>query len=141
MADRPIASTSREGRPRMRSQLMYLSSRTPATPKEEEEQRTPSKQRTPMKGKGAGKGKKASKRSNKQIEVVISDSEDLEVDFPNYHPNQPHKAPTEIPQEPNPPAEALVEEQQAQEPHIDAAFEELHHLVLAWRHRRTTRSR
>ena len=87
MADRPIASTSREGRPKTRSQLMHLSSHTPATPKEEERQRTPSKQRTLMKGKGTGKGKKASKRSNKQIEVVSSDSEDLEVDFPNYHPN------------------------------------------------------
>ena len=65
----------------------------------------------------------------KQAEVVSSDSEDLEVDFLNYHPNQPHKAPAEIPQEPSPPAEAPVEEQQVQEPHIDTPFEELHHLV------------
>ena len=129
MADRPIASTSREGRLRMGSQSMHLSSCTPETPKEEDGQRTSSKQRTPMKGKGAGKGKKASKRSNKQIEVVSSDSEDLEVDFLNNHPNQPHEAPTEIPQEPNPPAEVLVEEQQAQEPHVDTPFEELHHLA------------
>ena len=93
MVDRPIASTSREIRPRMRSQSMHLSSHTPATPKEEEGQRTFSEQRTLMKGKGAGKGRKASKKSNKQIEVVSSDSEDLEVDFPSYHPNQPHKAP------------------------------------------------
>ena len=70
MADRPIASTSRESRPRMRSQSMHPSSCTPATPKEEEGQRTSSKQRTLMRGKGAGKGKKASKKSNKQIEVV-----------------------------------------------------------------------
>ena len=70
MADRPIASTSRESRPRMRSQSMHLSSCTPATPKEEEGQRTSSKQRTPMKGKGASKGEKTPKRSNKQIEVV-----------------------------------------------------------------------
>ena len=35
MADRPIASTFREGRPRMRSQSMYLSSHTPATPRTE----------------------------------------------------------------------------------------------------------
>ena len=66
-----------------------------------------------MRGKGAGKGKKASMKSTKQIEVVSSDSEDLEVDFLNYHPNQPHEAPAEIPQEPTLPAEALVEEQQA----------------------------
>ena len=130
MADRPIASTSREGRPRMRSQSMHLSSHTSVTPRTEEGHRTTSsKQRSPTKGKGAGKGKKASKKSNKQIEVVSSDSEDLEVDFPNYHPNQPHKVPTEIPQEPNPPAKAPVEEQQAQEPHVDTPIEELHHLA------------
>ena len=103
MADRPIASTSREGRPRMRSQTMHLSSHTPVTPKTERH-RTTSEQKSLTKGKGAGKGKKASKKSNKQIEVVSSDSEDLEVDFPNYHPNQPHE-------EPNPPAKAPVEEQ------------------------------
>ena len=82
-----------------------------------------------MKGKGVGKGKKASKKSNKQTEVVSSDPEDLEVDLPNYHPNQPHEAPTEVPQEPNPSAEGLVEKQQAEEPHIDTPFEELHHLM------------
>ena len=53
---------------------------------------------------------------------MSSDSEDLEVDFPHYHPNQPQE-------EPNPPAEAQVEEQQAQEPHIDAPIEELHNLT------------
>ena len=76
-----------------------------------------------------GKGKKASKKSNKQIEVVSSDSEDLEVDFPNYCPNQPHEVLDEIPQEPNPPAKAPVEEQQEQDPHIDTPIEELHHLA------------
>ena len=121
MADRPIASTSREGRPKMRSQSMHLSPCTPVTPRTERH-RTTSKQRSPIKGKGAGKGKKASKKSNKQIEVVCSYSEDLEVDFPNYHSNQPHE-------EPNPPAKAPVEEQQAHEPHVDAPIEELHHLM------------
>ena len=53
---------------------------------------------------------------------MSADSEDLEVDFLNYNPNQPHK-------EPNPPAEAPVEEQQAQEPHVDTPIEELHHLT------------
>ena len=128
MADRPIASTSREGRPMMRSQSMQLSSCTPVTPRTEGH-RTTSEQRTLTKGKGAGKGKKASKKLNKQIEVVSSDSEDLEVDFPNYHPNQPHEVLAEIPQEPNPPAEAPVEEQQEQEPYIDTPIEELHHLT------------
>ena len=60
---------------------------------------------------------------------MSSDSEDLEVDFPNYHPNQPHEVPAEIPQEPNPAAKTPVEEQQEQEPHVDAPIEEPHHLV------------
>ena len=58
---------------------------------------------------------------------MSSDSEDLEVDFPNYHANQPHEVPTDIPQEPNPPANAPVEEQQEQEPHVDAPIEEPPH--------------
>ena len=50
---------------------------------------------------------------------MSSDLEDLEVDFLNYHPNQHHEVPADIPQEPNPPADTQVEEQQEQEPHID----------------------
>ena len=96
MADRPIASTSREGRPRTRSQSMHLSSCTPVTPSTKKHWAT-SKQRSPTKGKGAGKGKKASKKSNKQIAIMSSDSEDLEVDFLNYHPNQPHEEPNPEP--------------------------------------------
>ena len=52
-----------------------------------------------------------------------SDSEDLEVDFPNYHPNQPHQVPADAPQEANPPANAPVEEQQEQEPHANNPIE------------------
>ena len=74
--------------------------------------RTASTQRIPTKGKGAGKGKKATKKLNKAVIVVSSDSEDLEVDFPHYHPNQPHKVPKELPPQPNPPADAPAEEQQ-----------------------------
>ena len=40
---------------------------------------------------------------------MSSDSEDLEVDFPHYHPNQPQKVPTDLPKEPNPPADVPVE--------------------------------
>ena len=58
---------------------------------------------------------------------MSSDSEDLEVDFLNYHPNQPHKVPADIPQEPDPPADAPVEEQQEQEPLIDTPIEEQPH--------------
>ena len=103
MADRPTASTSRSGRPRMRSKSAHLSSCILVAPKIGK-LRTTSVQRVPMKSKGAGKGMKTPKRSNKPVVVVSSDSEDLEVDFPSYHPNQPHEVPTEIPEEPNPPA-------------------------------------
>ena len=125
MADRPTASTSRAGRPRMRSRSVHISSHIPVAPKTRK--RTTSAQRLLMKGKGAGKGKKTPKKSNKPVIVVSSDSEDLEVDFPNYHPNQPHKVPAEIPQEPNPLEQAPVEEQQESEHFIDAPIEEPHH--------------
>ena len=126
MADRPIASTSRAGRPRTRSQSVHLSPHIPEAPKTGK-LRTTSVQRAPKKGKGAGKGKKTSKKSDKSVIVVSLDSEDLEVDFPNYHPNQPHEVPTEIPQEPNPPVNTPVEEQQEPEDLVDAPIEELHH--------------
>ena len=105
---------------------MHLSSCTPVTPKTGKH-RTTSEQRALTKGKGAGKGKKTPKKSSKPIVVVSSDSEDLEVDFPNHHPNQPHKVPTDIPQEPKPPADVPVEEQQELEPLIDAPIEEPPH--------------
>ena len=126
MEDRPTASTSRAGRPRTRSQSVHLSSCIPVTSKTGKH-RTTSKQRASTKGKGTGKGKKASKKSSKPIVVVSSGSEDLEVEFPNYHPNQSHEVPADIPQEPNPPANTPVEEQQEHEPHIDSPIEEPHH--------------
>ena len=128
MADRPTASTSRAGRPRMRSQSAHLSSHIPVTPKTGKH-RTTSKQRAPTKGKGAEKGKKASKKSKESIVVVSSDSEDLEVDFPNYHPNQHIEVPADIPQGPNPPADTPVEELQEQEPHVNVPIEEPPHPV------------
>ena len=87
----------------------------------QEKHRTASKHRTRTKGKGAGKGKgkKTSMKPSKPIVVVSLDSVDLEVDFPNYHPNQPQQVPINIPQEPNPPADAPVEEQQEHEPHVN----------------------
>ena len=89
--------------------------------------RTTSVQRAPTEGNSAGKGKKTPKKLNKPVVVVSSDSEDLEVDFPNYHSNQHHKVPNEIPQEPNLPADAPVEEQQDPEHLVDAPIEEPHH--------------
>ena len=119
MADRPTASASRAGRPRTRSKSVHLSSCIPVAPKTGKH-RTTSVQRALTKGKGAGKGKKTTKKSSKPAVVVSSDSEDLEVDFPNYHQNQPHEVPAKIPQEPNPPANVPVEEQQELEHLKDA---------------------
>ena len=118
MADRPMTSTSRAGRPRMRSQSVHLPSCIPVTPKAGKP-RTKSAQwaLAKGKGKGAGKGKKTTKKSDKVVAVISSDSEDLEVDFPHYHPNQPHEVPAELPQEPNPPADAPAEEQQEEPDH------------------------
>ena len=101
-----MTSTTRAGRPRKRSRSVHLPSCIPVAPKTVKP-RTKSAQRTLTKGKGkgTGKGKKTTKKSNKAVEVVSSDSEDLEVDFPHHHPNQPHEVPTDSPQEPNPPAE------------------------------------
>ena len=128
MADRPTASTSRAGRPRMRSQSVHLSPCIPVAPKTGK-LRTTSAQRAPTKGKGAGKDKKIPKKSSKPVVVVSSDSEDLEVDFPNYHLNQLHEVPTEMPQEPNPSVNTPVEEQHEPEHLIDAPIEEPSHLA------------
>ena len=89
---------------------MHASSYTPMVPKGRKI-RAASTQRTPTKGKSTGKDKKAIQKSNKAVAVVSSDSEDLEVDFPQYHPNQPHEVPAELPQQPNPPEDAPAEEQ------------------------------
>ena len=55
---------------------------------------------------------------------MSSDLEDLEVDFPHYHPNQPHKVPAELPQQPYPPADASTEEQQELDHPTDDLIEE-----------------
>ena len=127
MADRPTASTSRAGRPRMRSRSVHLPSCIPVAPKAVMP-RTKSAQRTRVKGKGPGKGKGKStnKKSGKAAAVVSSDSEDLEVDFPHHPPNQPHKIPAEQPQEPNPPADTPAEGQQESDHPLDVLIEEPH---------------
>ena len=87
MADRPTTSTSRAGRPRMRSRSVHLPSCIPVAPKAGRP-RTKSAQRGPAKGKGKArdKGKKTTKKSGKAVAVISSDSEDLEVDFPHHPP-------------------------------------------------------
>ena len=116
MTDRPMASMTKAGGPRIRSRSAHLPSCTPVAPKAVNP-RTKSEQRTLTKGKGkgTGKGKKTIKKSNKAVTVVSSDSEDLEVDFPHYPPNQPHEVPIDLPQQPNPPTDTPMEEE-PQEP-------------------------
>ena len=134
MADRPTTSTSRAGRPRTRSRSMHLPSCIPVAPKTVKP-RPKSAQRTPEqgKGKGAGKGKRTAKKSNiaAAAAVVSSDSEDLEVDFLLHSSIQPHKLPTELPQEPNPPADAPAEDQQEPDHPVDFSVEEPHPPVHA----------
>ena len=110
MADRPMASTCRAGRPRMRSGSVHLPPCISVAPKAVKP-RTKSVQRTQVKDEGAGKGKSTNKKSGKAGVVVSSDSEDLEVDFPLHPPNQPHEIPAEQPQECNPPADTPAEGQ------------------------------
>ena len=125
MADRPKMSMSRTGRPRMRSRSVHIPSHIPVASKAGK-CRTASAQRIPTQGKGAGKGKKATKKSNKAVAVVSSDSEDLEVDFPHYHPNLPHEVPAELPQQPNQPVDTPAEEQQELNHPTDDPIEEHH---------------
>ena len=124
MADRPTASTSRAGRPRMRSRSVHLPSHIPISPKALRP-RTKSAQKTQVKGKGkgTGKGKSTKKKSGKAVEVVSSDSEDLEVDFPNHLPNQPQDTLAEQPQGPNPPEDVPAEEPQEPDHPLDVLVE------------------
>ena len=103
MADRPTASTSRAGRPKTRSRSLQISTCIPIAGR----QRAKSVQKTQVKGKD--KGKSTKKKSCKAVAVVSSDSEDLEVDFPNHPPNQPQDILAEQPQGPNPPADIPIE--------------------------------
>ena len=124
MADRPTASTSRAGRPRMRSGSVHLTTHIPIA-SEAVRPRAKSVQKTWVKGKGkgAGKGQSAKKKLGKAVLVVSSDSEDSEVDFPHHPPIQPLDVPAEQPQEPNPPVNVPAEESQEPNQPIDILAE------------------
>ena len=111
MADRPMTSTTRAGGPRMRSRSVYLPTCIPVASKAVRP-RAKSAQKTQIKGKGkgSGKGKSTKKMSGKAVVVISSDSEDLEVDFPNHPPNQPQDIPAEEPLEPDHPLDIPVEQ-------------------------------
>ena len=68
MAERPMASTSRAGRPRTRSRSALLPSCIPVASKTVRP-RARSVQKTQVKGKGRGKGKSTKKKSNKAVAV------------------------------------------------------------------------
>ena len=122
MADRPLASTSRAGRPRTRSRLAHLPTCIPIASKEVMP-RAKSVQKTQIKGKGTGKGKSIKKKLGKAVVVVSSDSEDLEVDFPHHPPCQPQDVPAEQPQGPNPPVNIPAEEPQEPNHPLDIPVE------------------
>ena len=100
MADRPTASTSRAGRPRMRSVSAHLPTHIPVTSKAAKP-RIKSVYKAQVKCKGNSK-----KKLGKTTIVISSDSEASlgEVDFPNLPiPNQPLDLPAEEPEEPEEP--------------------------------------
>ena len=111
MADRPMASTSRAGRPRTRSRSVHLPTHIPVASKAVKP-RAKSAYKTQVrgKGKGTGKGKSDKKKPGKAAVVISSDSEDSEVDFLHYPPNQPVNLPAEETEEPNQPLDIPAEE-------------------------------
>ena len=111
-----MASTSRAGRPRMRSRSAHLPTCIPIASRAVRP-RAKSVQKTQVRGKGTGKGKSVKKKLGKAVVVVSSDAEDLEVDFPHHPPNQPQDVPAEQPQEPYPPLNVPAgEAEQPQKP-------------------------
>ena len=85
MGDRPMASTSRAGRPRMRSRSVHLPTCISMASKAVRP-RAKSVQKTQVNGQGKGKVQKAKKKLGKAVVVVSSDLEDSEVDFPQNNP-------------------------------------------------------
>ena len=100
MADKPLASTSRAGRPRMRSRSAHLPTHVPVASKAARP-RAKSVYKAQVKGKGDSK-----KKLGKTAIVISSDSEASlgEVDFPHFPiPNQPLDLPVEEQEQPNQP--------------------------------------
>ena len=104
MADSPTASTSRSGRPRMRSRSVHLPTCIPVASKA-------AKPRAKSVYKAQVKGKGDKKKSGKTTIVISSDSEESlgEADFPHFPPNQPVNLPAEEPEEPNQPLDIPAE--------------------------------
>ena len=96
MVDRPTASTSRAGRPRMRSGSVHMPTCIPVASKA-------AKPRAKSAYKAQVKGKGDKKKLGKTAIVISSDSEVSlrEVDFPYFPPNQPVDLQAEESEEPN----------------------------------------
>ena len=113
MADRPTASTSRAGRPRMRSRSAHLPTQIPEASKAVRPRaRFVHKTQVKGNGKGTGKGKSDKKKLGKTAILINSDSEESlgEVDFPHFPPNQPEELPAEEPEDPNQPLDVPADE-------------------------------
>ena len=114
-----MTSTSRAGRPRIRSRSGHLPTCIPVASKAVRP-RAKSVQKTQVKGKGNGKSDM--KKPGKTAIVISLDSEESsrEVDFPHLPPNQPVDIPSEEPEEPNQPldipAEGLGEPEEPNNP-------------------------
>ena len=93
-----MASTSRAGRPRMRSRSVHLPTCIPVASKA-------AKPREKSAYKAQVKSKGDKKKVGKTAIVISSDSEESlgEVDFLHFSPNQPVNLPAEEPEEPNQP--------------------------------------
>ena len=103
MADRPMASTSRAGRPRTRSRSVHLPTHIPVASKA-------AKPRAKSVYKAQVKGKGDKKKSGKTTIVISSDSEESSgEDFPHFPPNQPVNLPADEPEEPNQPLDIPAE--------------------------------
>ena len=107
MADRPTASTSRAGRPRMRSRSVQLPTCIPIASKAAKP-RAKSVHKAQSKGKSKGASKK---KPGKTAIVISSDSEESsgEVYFPHFPQNQPVDLSAEEPEEPNQPLDIPAE--------------------------------
>ena len=104
MADRPTASTSRAGRPRMSLRSVHLPTHIPVASKA-------AKPRAKSVYKAQVKCKSDKKKSGKTAIVISSDSEESlgEVDLPHFPQNQPVNLQTEEPEEPNQPLDIPAE--------------------------------
>ena len=102
-----MASTSRAGRPRMRSRSAHLPTCIPIASKAAKP-RAKSVHKAQVKGKSKGDSKK---KLGKATIVISSDSEESsgEVDFPHFPPNQPVDFPAEEPEQPNQPLDIPTE--------------------------------